>query len=183
MGFDKVDLELAGRRSIRVTNTPDVLTDDVADLTLGLIVSQFRSLAACDRYVREGRWPAAPYPLGRKLTGRRFGLVGFGRIGAAIAARLAPIGPVAYHATADKRNQLRYFSDPVQLAQHSDVLIVATSANPSTVGLIGREVLDALGPAAFGVQTAPAAPATRPARNGATGGGGGPWWWCAWACS
>jgi len=147
VGFDKVDLELAGRRSIRVTNTPDVLTDDVADLTLGLIVSQFRSLAACDRYVREGRWPAAPYPLGRKLTGRRFGLVGFGRIGAAIAARLAPIGPVAYHATADKRNQLRYFSDPVQLAQHSDVLIVATSANPSTVGLIGREVLDALGPA------------------------------------
>jgi lactate dehydrogenase-like 2-hydroxyacid dehydrogenase len=146
VGFDKVDLELAKRRGIRVTNTPDVLTDDVADLTLGLIVGQFRSLAACDRYVREGRWAASPFPLGRKLTGRRFGILGFGRIGSAIAARLAPIGPVSYHATSDKNNQHRYFADPVQLAAASDVLIVATSANPSTLNFVGREVLDALGP-------------------------------------
>jgi lactate dehydrogenase-like 2-hydroxyacid dehydrogenase len=146
VGFDKVDLDLARRRGIRVTNTPDVLTDDVADLTLGLIVAQFRSLAACDRYVRDGRWPAAPYPLGRKLTGRRFGIIGFGRIGAAIAARLAPLGPVAYHATADKHNQHAYYDDPVKLAAASDVLIVATSANKSTLNLVGRAVLDALGP-------------------------------------
>lgn len=146
VGFDKVDLDLAKRRSIRVTNTPDVLTDDVADLTLGLIVAQFRSLAACDRYVREGAWPAAPFPLGRKLSGRRFGIIGFGRIGAAIAARLAPIGPVSYHATADKHNAYAYFDDPVRLAAASDVLIVAASANKSTLRLVGREVLDALGP-------------------------------------
>jgi lactate dehydrogenase-like 2-hydroxyacid dehydrogenase len=146
VGFDKVNLELAKRRGIRVTNTPDVLTDDVADLTLGLIVGQFRSLAACDRYVRDGRWAAAPFPLGRKLTGKRFGIIGFGRIGSAIAARLAPIGAVSYHATADKHNQYHYVSDPVQLAAASDVLIVATSANPSTLRLVGREVLNALGP-------------------------------------
>ncbi len=146
VGFDKVDLEFARTRGIRVTNTPDVVTDDVADLALGLIISVLRGIPAAHRHVAEGRWPASPMPLGRSVSGRRFGIIGLGRIGRAIAARLSVIGHVSYSAPAPKNSPYPYVADLHQLARDSDVLILACSANASTYHLIGRSILDALGP-------------------------------------
>jgi lactate dehydrogenase-like 2-hydroxyacid dehydrogenase len=154
VGFDKVDLGVAKSRGVRVSYTPDVLTDDVADLALGLIIALLRELPAADRHVREGRWPAAAMPLGRKVTGLRFGILGLGRIGTAVARRLAALGPVAYHAPSQKAQPYRYVADPIELARESDVLVVAVSANPSTQGLIGAAILDALGPAGYLVNVA-----------------------------
>jgi lactate dehydrogenase-like 2-hydroxyacid dehydrogenase len=151
VGTDRVDLQRARERGVRVTNTPDVLTDDVADLALGLIIGLLRDLPAADRYVRDGQWLAGPMPLGRKVSGRRFGIIGLGRIGRAIAARLAVLGPIAYSASAPKSDQLhyRFVADPVQLARESDVLVLAASVTSSSRRLVGRELLDALGPEGY----------------------------------
>jgi lactate dehydrogenase-like 2-hydroxyacid dehydrogenase len=146
VGFDKVDLPFAKSRGVRVTYTPDVLTDEVADLAVGLIISLLRELPAADRYVREDRWPSGTFRLGRKVSGRHFGIIGLGRIGAAIASRLATMGPVAYSATAEKTVPYRYVAAPLQLARECDVLILAMAANASTFGLVGRNILNALGP-------------------------------------
>jgi lactate dehydrogenase-like 2-hydroxyacid dehydrogenase len=146
VGFDKVDLPFAKSRGIRVSYTPDVLTDEVADLTVGLIVSLLRELPAADRYVREGCWSSGNFRMGRKVSGRHFGIIGLGRIGAAIALRLATMGPVAYCATAEKAVPYRYVAQPLQLARECDVLILAMAANASTFGLVGRDILNALGP-------------------------------------
>jgi lactate dehydrogenase-like 2-hydroxyacid dehydrogenase len=96
VGFDKVDLHHAAARGVQVTNTPDILTDDVADLAVGLVIALLRGIPAGDAHVRSGAWPAGERPLGRSVTGLRFGIVGLGRIGSAIAARLRLFGPVAY---------------------------------------------------------------------------------------
>ena len=146
VGFDKVDLRFAHERGIVVTNTPEVLTEDAADLALGLIISLLRALPAADRYVKQGHWPSGNMPLEHKVSGRRFGIVGLGRIGSAIAARLAVLGPVAYSAPTQRTTPYRYVSDPMQLARESDVLVLAAAANASTYRLVGRPLLDALGP-------------------------------------
>lgn len=80
-------------RGVHVTTTPDVLSDDVADLAVGLLIGLLRAVPAGDAYVRSGRWPGGHMPLGRKVSGRRFEITGLGRMGGAIAARLAPLGP------------------------------------------------------------------------------------------
>ena len=146
VGFDKVDLELARRRGVRVSNTPDVLTEDVADLAVGLVIALLRGIVAADRYVRDGRWPTGEMPLARKVSGRRFGIVGLGRIGAAIAARLSAFGPVSYTGRAPKAAPYAYVADLEALARGSDVLVLSCAANAQTRGLIGPAVLDALGP-------------------------------------
>lgn len=145
VGFDRVDLTLAAERKVRVTNTPDVLTEDVADLAIGLIIALKRALPAADRFVREGQWPTADMPLGRKVSGSKFGIVGLGRIGGAIADRLSAFGEIGYTARGDKENDWRYFGDAEALAAWCDVLVVACVASPSTSGLIDAGVLGALG--------------------------------------
>lgn len=145
VGYDKVDLATASARGVAVTNTPDVLTDDVADLAVGLVIALLRQLPRADRFVRDGRWRDGGFPLARKVSGRRFGIVGLGRIGAAIAARLAAFGPIAYTGTQEKPVPYDFAPDPVALATHSDVLIVACAATPETRGMIDAGVLDALG--------------------------------------
>ena len=154
VGFDKVDLEECRRRGVRVTTTPNVLTDDVADLAVGLTIALLRGIPASDRYVRDGLWKNGERPLARKVSGRRFGIVGLGQIGNAIGQRLAPFGPVAYCDVARKQVPYEFVGSPVELARWCDVLILATSANASTRRLIGREVLDALGPAGYLVNVA-----------------------------
>lgn len=146
VGFDKVDLDLARQRGVRVSTTPGTLTDDVADLALGLVIALCRQIPAADAHVREGRWPQGDMPLGRKVTGSRFGILGLGQIGGAIAARLAPLGPVAYSARGDRANGLPYIPDPAELARWADVLIVACAATAETRGLVDAAVLEALGP-------------------------------------
>ena len=146
VGFDKVDLALARSRGVRVTTTPGTLTDDVADLAVGLIISLLRRIPAADAHVRSGAWLQGEFPLARKVTGRRFGILGLGHIGAAIAARLAAFGPVAYTSRAAKPVPYDFHPDVRVLAKSSEVLVVACSANESTRRMVGAEVLDALGP-------------------------------------
>ena len=146
VGYDNVDLALAKSRGVRVTTTPGTLTDDVADLAVGLIISLLRQIPAADAHVRAGAWPSGEQPLARKVTGRRFGILGLGHIGAAIATRLAAFGPVAYTSRAAKPVPYAFHADATALARASDVLIVASSANASTRHLVNAEVLGALGP-------------------------------------
>ena len=154
VGFDKIDVKEARRRGIRVSITPNVLTDDVADLAIGLVIALLRDIPASDRHVREGLWPAGERPLSRKVSGRRFGIVGLGNIGTAIAARLAPFGSIAYCDLKPKQAPYEFVPSAVQLARQSEVLILATTASASTRQLVGRDVLEALGPDGYLVNVA-----------------------------
>ena len=146
VGYDKVDLKVARRRGVRVTTTPGTLTEDVADLAVGLIIAMLRQIPAGDVHVRSGAWPSGERPLARKVSGRRFGILGLGQIGSAIAARLTAFGPVAYTSRQAKPAPYDFHADATQLARASDVLIVACSANQTTRHLVNAAVLEALGP-------------------------------------
>ncbi|GGC63740.1 2-hydroxyacid dehydrogenase [Chelatococcus reniformis] len=148
VGYDAVDAAYAGRKGVVVTNTPDVLTDEVADLTLGLILATVRRLPQADRYVREGRWPKAPFPLTGSLRGRTIGILGLGRIGKAIATRCAAFGvPVAYYGRR-RQPDVVYTYHPTlpALAAAVDVLVVVAPGGAETRGIVDAQVLRALGP-------------------------------------
>jgi lactate dehydrogenase-like 2-hydroxyacid dehydrogenase len=147
VGYDRVDLEAARARGIRVTNTPDVLTDDVADLAVGLTISLLRQLPYAHAHVAAGRWPQAEWPLTRKVSGKRFGIMGMGRIGQAVARRLAAFdGNIGYTANTEKPGPYTRYPTVEALAAASDVLIVCAAASPATRRIVGRAVFDALGP-------------------------------------
>ena len=148
VGYDTVDAAAAARRGIVVTNTPDVLNEEVADLTLGLLLATVREIPQADRYVRAGQWKAAPFPLGATLRDRSIGIVGMGRIGQAIGRRIEAFGrPVAYHSRRPAADcTYRHYPDLVALARDVDTLILILPGGPETKGLVGREVLAALGP-------------------------------------
>jgi lactate dehydrogenase-like 2-hydroxyacid dehydrogenase len=148
VGYDGIDVAAAKARGVVVTHTPNVLNDDVADLALGLMLCAARQLPAADRYVREGRWPAGPMPLARKMSGARLGLVGMGRIGQAIAHRAAAFGmSIAYTARSAKAGlPYRYLPSAAALAAESDFLVIITPGGAGTRKLIDAEVLSALGP-------------------------------------
>lgn len=146
VGVDRVDLAQARARHIHVGTTPGILTEDVADLAVGLLISLLRGIAPADAYVRAGRWPQGEWPLARKVTGRRFGILGLGHIGRAIAQRLQAFGPVAWTGPTPKDVPWPYVPDLPTLARDSDVLIVACPATPATRCLVDATVLDALGP-------------------------------------
>ncbi|WP_322046510.1 2-hydroxyacid dehydrogenase [Paraburkholderia sp. J67] len=154
VGFDKVDLAHARARGVSVTTTPDVLTEDVADLAIGLIISLLRRLPASDAHVRAGKWPSGDMPLARKVSGLRFGIVGLGKIGSAIASRVAPFGPVFYTDLAEKAVPWHFVADLPSLAESVDVLIIASSANAATRHLISTPVLTALGPDGYLINVA-----------------------------
>ena len=154
VGVDKVDLQLARTRSVRVSTTPGVLADDVADLAVGLIIGLLRGVARADAYVRAGSWVAGDRPLGRKVSGRRFGILGLGQIGAAIAARLSAFGPVSYSGPTRKDVPYAFIAEPAALAAASDVLIVSCPATAATRHLVNAEVLRRLGPEGFLVNVA-----------------------------
>ena len=147
VGVDAIDLAAARERGIAVTNTPDVLTDDVADLALGLIIATLRGIAAADRYVRAGSWLRANIPLQARISGKRLGIIGMGRIGTAIAVRAAAFGmPIAWNGPHAKEVPWRYEPDLTSLAGSVDVLVAACPGGASTRGLVSRTVLTALGP-------------------------------------
>jgi lactate dehydrogenase-like 2-hydroxyacid dehydrogenase len=146
VGFDKVDLPLARDLGVAVSNTPDVLTEDVADLAVGLIIAARRGIATGDALVRSGRWPQGELPLGRKVSGSQFGVLGLGRIGRAIADRLAPFGEVAYTSRSAKPVPYRHMADARELARWADVLVIACAANAETAGMVDCGMLEALGP-------------------------------------
>jgi lactate dehydrogenase-like 2-hydroxyacid dehydrogenase len=152
VGVDAIDLDAAKRRGIGVSNTPDVLSDTVADTALGLILMTLRRFGAADRYVRAGRWARdGQFPYARDVSGLQVGILGLGRIGSAIATRLLGFDcAIAYH----NRHRIdgspyRYAESPVQLAESVDVLVVATTGDQRTRHLVDRAVLEALGPEGY----------------------------------
>ena len=149
MGYDKVNLAEARRRKIRVTTTPGVLTNDVADLAVGLIIALLRALPSADRHVRDGLWPTAERPLARTVSGRRFGVFGLGHIGQAIANRLSAFGSVGYCSRSQKAVPYPFYDSAIDLARNCDVLVIAAASDASTRGVVSREVLDALGPSGY----------------------------------
>ncbi len=155
VGYDKVDLEAARGRGVRVTNTPDVLTEDVADFAVGLMIATMRKIAAADRYVRDGRWQSKEMELATRVSGRRYGIVGLGKIGQAVARRLEGFGgSIAYTARMKKAVPYAFHSTPLDLARACDVLIITAAGGPATKNLVGREVMDALGPTGFLINVA-----------------------------
>lgn len=144
IGHDGIDLDTLRARGIRLTLTPDVLTEDVADLAIALMLGVQRRVAANDALVRAGGWAA---PLGRRASGRRIGIFGLGRIGHAIAERAAPFaGELLYSARTEKPVPWRFVPDIAALAEASEVLILAAPGGAETDGIVDAAVLDRLGP-------------------------------------
>ncbi|KAK6268049.1 hypothetical protein QUC31_012209 [Theobroma cacao] len=148
VGLDKIDLAKCKEKGIRVTNTPDVLTDDVADLAIGLMLAVLRKLCESDRYVRSGKWKKGDYRLTTKFTGKRVGIIGLGRIGMAVAKRAEAFScPISYYSRTEKPEiKYKYYPGVVELAANCDILVVACSLTEETLHIINREVIDALGP-------------------------------------
>jgi lactate dehydrogenase-like 2-hydroxyacid dehydrogenase len=141
---------------IPVTHTPDVLTDDVADLAMGLVLSVGRAIPQADQFVRAGQWPSGPMALGRKVSGARMGIVGLGRIGKAIAQRASAFGmSIAYTArTAKSDSGYKFYPTAAELAANVDFLVAITPGGAGTKHLINAEVLKALGPRGFLINVA-----------------------------
>jgi lactate dehydrogenase-like 2-hydroxyacid dehydrogenase len=147
VGYDLIPLELAARRGIVVSNTPDVLNAAVAELCVGALLSLLRKLPQADRYVREGRWMDANFPLAASMAGKHIGIAGLGRIGKEIARRLEPFGvSLAYYGRTDQQLAWRFEPDLATLARDVDILIVAAPGGRETARMIDARVLDALGP-------------------------------------
>jgi lactate dehydrogenase-like 2-hydroxyacid dehydrogenase len=148
VGTDSVDVDAATERGIRVTNTPDVLTDDVADLALALLLATIRRIVVADRYVRSGSWLKGTMPLTDTPQGKTVGIIGLGRIGRAIARRCEAFNlEVAYQGPNRKTDvDYEYFADPVALAGHCDILVAACPGTDATRGIVSRAVIEALGP-------------------------------------
>jgi lactate dehydrogenase-like 2-hydroxyacid dehydrogenase len=156
VGYDGVDVPAAIRYGIPVTHTPDVLTDDVADLAMGLVLSVGRAIPQADQFVRQGLWPHGPFALGKKVSGARLGIVGLGRIGKAIAQRAQAFGmSIAYTARSEKPGTgYPYYATPVALAAQVDFLVVITPGGAGTRHLIDAQVLQALGPQGYLINVA-----------------------------
>ena len=148
IGVDRIDLACARAHGVAVTNTPDVVTEDTADIALGLMLAVERRIVEADRFVRRGEWPKGDFPFGRALRRRRLGIIGLGRIGSAIATRAAAFGmEIAYQGPRRKQDApYLYFADPVALAEWSEILAVACPGGEATRNLVNAAVIDALGP-------------------------------------
>lgn len=148
VGYDAIDIAEASRRGIKVSNTPDVLNDDVADLAVAMLLGQGRRMVQASDWVRSGKWAAeGEFPLNRKVSGRRAGIMGMGRIGREIADRLAAFKmEIHYHSRSEKETPgWTYHADPVSLAEAVDDLVVALVGGPDTRNYVSREVIAALG--------------------------------------
>jgi lactate dehydrogenase-like 2-hydroxyacid dehydrogenase len=149
VGTDLVDLAAARERNVPVTNTPGILTEEVADLAIGLMLASARQILLADRYVRDGSWASkGPIPLGRSVGGKTMGVIGLGGIGRAIADRgVAFRMRVIYSGPRRKPDApYEYVPDVVELARQSDYLMVACKGGPETRHLVSAAVIAALGP-------------------------------------
>lgn len=155
-GNPTLELAPARERGIAVTNTPDAITEAVADLAIGLIVASMRRICEGDRFVRAGKWPTTVPPVGREVRGKTCGIVGFGRIGAGVARRAEACGMTVRYQGPRRKPDVAYpyHEDVVSLAREADCLVVTCPSTPATRGLIDAKVLDALGPEGFLVNVA-----------------------------
>ena len=155
VGYDKVDLDLVKSKGVRVSNTPDVLTEDVADLAVGLTLSLLRRLPHAHAHVQAGKWPTGEMKLARKLSGKRVGIFGLGRIGRAVAKRFGGFtDQISYTDVVQHDVAFQFYPDPVALAGAVDILVVCAAASASTRKMINKEVLAALGADGFLVNIA-----------------------------
>jgi len=157
VGYDSIDVSYAMNKGISVTNTPDVLTNDVADLAVGMLIALSRNIVGASNWVRSGQWSqSGAYPLQRTLSGASVGIVGMGRIGRAIADRLQNFDMrIHYFSRARKQTpDWQYHSDVASLASAVDIMMIAVSGGPDTVKLVSRDVLQALGPDGLVVNSA-----------------------------
>lgn len=150
VGYDGIDVRHAQARGVQVSNTPDVLNDCVADLTWGLILATMRGMGRAERFVRAGNWEnqLASLPLGSRVTGKRLGIVGLGRVGLAVAQRASGFAMQLRYHNRTPRSDVgwHYESDLCALAEWADILVVATVGGADTRHLINAKVLHALGP-------------------------------------
>jgi lactate dehydrogenase-like 2-hydroxyacid dehydrogenase len=148
VGYDAVDAKWAGAHGVIVTNTPDVLNDEVADLALGLMIATVRLIPQADRHIRAGKWPKSNFPLTATMRGRTMGILGLGRIGKAIAKRAEAFGlAIAYSGRTPQMDvAYPYYPNAVALARACDILMVVAPATTATKHIVNAEVLAALGP-------------------------------------
>jgi lactate dehydrogenase-like 2-hydroxyacid dehydrogenase len=157
VGYDGIAVDHARSKGIPVTNTPDVLNDDVADLAIALMIMTARRLGASDTYVRAGKWPkGGEYPLAQTASGKRVGILGMGRIGREIAKRAEAMNStIAYHSRRPVADvPYRHYPDLVELAKDSDFLVVIIPATPQTSKIVSKAVIEALGPTGILVNVA-----------------------------
>jgi len=148
VGYDNIDVAAAKVRNIRVTNTPDVLNDAVAELTIGLMISLARRIPQSDQFVRQGKWTNGNFGLFSELTGKTIGILGLGRIGKEIATRAQAMKMrVVYHGRRQQPNTPYIYYDTLEdMAHDSDWLVVIAPGGKGTEGIVSRKVLEALGP-------------------------------------
>lgn len=148
VGYDLVDARAAATRNVTVTNTPDVLTDEVADLALGLLIATIRRLPQADAFTRQGRWLKGNFPLSDTLRGKTMGILGLGRIGKAIATRAEAFGlKLVYHGRSQQPDvPYPYFASLTEMAKAVDILMVIAPGGASTKAVVNRAVLESLGP-------------------------------------
>ncbi|NWA41992.1 2-hydroxyacid dehydrogenase [Pseudomonas reactans] len=146
VGTDAIDLDYTADKNIHVEITEGVLTDDVADMALALLLATSRNICQADQFVRDGKWPNGGFPLSSKVSGKRVGIFGMGQIGQAIARRALGFDMTVAYASNHKKPELPYtfYPDVKQLAAESDVLIIAVSGGPKSAGIIDKSVFNAL---------------------------------------
>lgn len=155
VGYDGYDIETIVQRGIVLTHTHDHLTDDVADLAIGMMITLSRNLKEADQWVRDGRWPDGRFPAQSRVTGKRLGILGLGNIGLAIAKRAQAFRmDIGYHDRIPKPTSLTYFPDCLSLATWADFLVAIVPGTPETRHIINAEVLRALGTRGFLINVA-----------------------------
>lgn len=177
VGYDGIDTKAAKARNVRVTNTPNVLNDAVAELTIGLMIALARRIPQADQYVRQGKWPGGNMPLFSELTGKTVGILGLGRIGKEIAVRAQAMKMrVVYHGR--KRQPTEpyvFYDDLTEMARDIDWLVIIAPGGKGTERIVSRQVLEALGPEGMLVNVARGTLIDEPAmlellQNGGLGG-------------
>ena len=151
VGYDKVAIDVAKSRGIQVGYTPNVLNDCVADIAFGLLIDVARQISAADRYARAGQWLNGPYPMTTRVSGKKLGILGLGRIGQVIAKRASGFDmEIRYH-NRNQNSEVPYQYEPslVELAKWCDFLVVASAGGDETINLVSTEVFEALGPKGY----------------------------------
>jgi lactate dehydrogenase-like 2-hydroxyacid dehydrogenase len=156
VGYDSIDTKAAKTRNIRVTNTPNVLNDAVAELTIGLMIALARRIPQADQFVRQGKWPSGNFPLLTELNGKTVGILGLGRIGKEIANRAQAMKMrVVYHGRRRQPDEpFIYYDKLIDMARDSDWLVIIAPGGKATERIVSRDVLEALGPDGYIVNMA-----------------------------
>lgn len=177
VGYDGIDTRAAKARNVRVTNTPNVLNDAVAELTIGLMIALARRIPQADQYVRQGKWPGGNMPLFSELTGKTVGILGLGRIGKEIALRAQAMKMrVVYHGRRRQPTEpYVFYDDLTEMARDIDWLVIIAPGGKGTERIVSRQVLEALGPQGMLVNVARGTLIDEPAmlellQNGGLGG-------------